>query len=470
MWANGPVCATCYHRGLEAKAICVGCGQLRRPDPRDASGRCAGCVGLPPFQVCTVCGAEDRIYRHGCCWRCTLADVFDTATRPTPTSTSAGSMPAVDLSALRVSLLATDRPRAVVRWLTTPFAADSLARLASGELAMTHAGIDTLGDTLAVARLRAELVAVGLLDARDEAVARLEAWTTAQLDAIVDVEDRRVVEAFATWWVLRRVRTRAATGSSSSARTARRQIGRAVEFLAFVRTHGRTLATCTQADVDLWLTGLPARRDARSFVRWAHRRGLCSDLEIGKRAQAWPTRQLAPGVHEQTIHRLLTDPSISLVDRVSGLLVGCYGQLPARLVRLTMDDVTITDTTVTIRFGRDPVTIIDPVAVFVAAYVETRRGRAASDITAASRWLFPGGFAGRPLDPETLANRLRQLGISTIKLRTDVLLDLAADIPPAILADLIGLYPTTAARWTHAAGGDWTTYVAHRTGPTETAS
>ena len=234
-----------------------------------------------------------------------------------------------------------------------------------------------------------------------------------------------------------------------------------MEFLAFVHGHGRTLATCTQADVDLWLVGPPSRRDARIFVRWAHRRGLCTDLEIAHRVQEWPTRQLAPGVHEQIVTRLLTDATISLVDRVSGLLVGCYGQLPARLVRLTIDDITIDDTTVTIGFGRDRVALAEPVAVFVAALVDTRRGRSATDT--ASRWLFPGGLAGRHLDPDTLAGRLRQLGISTLKLRTDVLLDLAADIPPAILADLIGLYPTTAARWTHAAGGDWAHYVANRT-------
>ena len=104
-------------------------------------------------------------------------------------------------------------------------------------------------------------------------------------------------------------------------------------------------------------------------------------------------------------------------------------------------DITIHDTTVTISVGRDRVALAEPVAVFVAAFIETRRGRAATDTTAASRWLFPRGFAGRHLDPETLANRLRQLGISAIELHTDVLLDLAADIPPAILADLSGLYP-----------------------------
>lgn len=452
VWACGPVCMTCYHKGLEVKAVCDGCGQFRRPDPRHLSGRCSDCVGFPALSVCSGCGVEDRLYRNGHCWRCSLADVFDALT-------TGGS---VDLTSLRTSLLATDRPRAVVRWLATPFAANSITALSAGEVVMTHGGIDTFGDTLAVSRLRAELVTAGLLAARNEIVAKLEAWITTQLHAIADTGDRQTIDAFSTWWVLRRVRRRAATTETTNDRSARTQIARAIEFLAFLHDHGATLATCTQADVDLWLAGPPSRRGARDFVRWAHRRGLCGELEIANRVQGWPTRQLAPGAQEQIIRRLLTDDTISLVDRVSGLLVGCYGQLPARLVRLTIDDITIDGTTVTIRFGRDWVALAEPVAVFVAVLIETRRGRSASDTTAASRWLFPGGFAGRHLDPETLANRLRRLGISAAKLRTDVLLELAADIPPAILADLIGLYPTTAARWTHAAGGDWAVYAAER--------
>ena len=144
VWAGGPVCTTCHHKGLAAKAVCDGCGQLRRPDPRHPSQRCADCVGLPPFSVCSGCGVEDRVYRNGHCWRCTLADVFDTLT-------AAGT---VDLAPLRTSLLATDRPRAVVRWLETPFATNTIRRLSTGELAMTHQAIDTLGDTLAASRLR----------------------------------------------------------------------------------------------------------------------------------------------------------------------------------------------------------------------------------------------------------------------------------------------------------------------------
>lgn len=311
-WASGPVCSTCYHKALEAKATCDGCGRTRRPDPRHPSGRCADCLGLPAFQVCSVCGTEDRIYRKCRCWSCTLIDVFDTAT---VTTTSRATV--VDLAALRASLLATDRPRAVVRWLETPFARRVLADLSSGELALTHVAIDSLGGSLAVGRLRSELGSAGLLPVRDEVLARLEAWVAARVDAIDDAEDRRVVDAFATWWVLRRARHRTTDAPTTNTRNARKQIARAIDLVAFLRSHHLTLATCTQADIDLWLTGPPSGRDARSFLRWAHRRGLCGELEIVHRVQAWPSRRVAPGAHEQIVRSLLTDESINLVDRVS---------------------------------------------------------------------------------------------------------------------------------------------------------
>jgi hypothetical protein len=109
VWATGPVCTSCHHKGLEAKAVCAGCGELRRPDPRHPSRRCADCVGLARFSVCSGCGLEDRVYRNGHCWRCTLGDTFDALT-------ASGS---IDLTPLRMTLLATDRARAVVRWLDT---------------------------------------------------------------------------------------------------------------------------------------------------------------------------------------------------------------------------------------------------------------------------------------------------------------------------------------------------------------
>jgi hypothetical protein len=39
-------------------------------------------------------------------------------------------------------------------------------------------------------------------------------------------------------------------------------------------------------------------------------------------------------------------------------------------------------------------------------------------------------------------------------------MDLASQLPAAVLAELLHLHPTTAVSWV-AAGGDWNTYAAH---------
>ncbi len=40
------------------------------------------------------------------------------------------------------------------------------------------------------------------------------------------------------------------------------------------------------------------------------------------------------------------------------------------------------------------------------------------------------------------------------------MIDLAAELPRAVLADLLNLHPTTAVKWMLQAGGDWTRYAA----------
>lgn len=51
---------------------------------------------------------------------------------------------------------------------------------------------------------------------------------------------------------------------------------------------------------------------------------------------------------------------------------------------------------------------------------------------------------GRHITIEAMCTRLRQLGINQTS-RSTALLDLASELPVAILADLVGLHPATAA-------------------------
>jgi hypothetical protein len=66
-----------------------------------------------------------------------------------------------------------------------------------------------------------------------------------------------------------------------------------------------------------------------------------------------------------------------------------------------------------------------------------------------TRWLFPGGLPGQPITPKRLADRLRALGIPTQAARRAALTDLAAQLPAAVLADLLDLHPTTRWRASH---------------------
>lgn len=57
---------------------------------------------------------------------------------------------------------------------------------------------------------------------------------------------------------------------------------------------------------------------------------------------------------------------------------------------------------------------------------------------------------------------LGKLGIDCRAECRVALLQLASEIPAAVLADMLNLAPSTAAKWVEWAGGNWTGYVAAR--------
>jgi hypothetical protein len=83
-------------------------------------------------------------------------------------------------------------------------------------------------------------------------------------------------------------------------------------------------------------------------------------------------------------------------------------------------------------------------------------------------WLLGGRQPDRPLHPLQLIRRLGELGIPTRATRNAALLQLAAEVPPTVLADLLGLHPHTAVAWVKATSGDWSRYAAQRSRATNT--
>lgn len=78
------------------------------------------------------------------------------------------------------------------------------------------------------------------------------------------------------------------------------------------------------------------------------------------------------------------------------------------------------------------------------------------------RPLFPGRSPAWPVAPQTLTRRLRQHGIEPRQARNTALAAWASDLPPAVLASLLGVHIQTAVNWASHTRRDWTTYLAER--------
>lgn len=450
IWAEGAVCTTCRYNTLASRGTCDGCGKLRRIDPRNRDGRalCSDCAGLAPLSVCGECGAEDRLYEAGRCFACSLRRRLDDLIGARP-----------DLDGLRTTLTASPSPRAALRWLAKPETRQVLGAMAAGDLPASHEALDGLPPSNSLTHLRHVLVAAGVLLERDEETARLEAWTDTMLAEIEDDDDRRVVEAFARWWVLRRYRGRLARRGASSLSYARANIQEAIRLTAWLRSHNRTLATCTQADIDLWLAGPPCRRRARAFLRWACRQHLAKNIDIMRPPHHVPGRSIDADEQAALARRLIIDEAIPLNIRVAGILLLCYGQPLARIVRLRLDHVHDGEEALAITFGRTDVVLPPAIAELVRA-LAAHPGRAVTGKTERTQWLFPGQGPGRPLSAAGLEEHLHRYGIDARAARNSLMLDLASELPPVVLADLLGVHPNTAVRWVQAAQGDWTAYAA----------
>lgn len=457
-WPEGPVCNPCYDTAMRRRAPCASCGQLRRPaaPPGPDADTCTSCAGLPATSTCAGCGAEDKLYDRGRCERCSLRRRA-TALLAGP----GGDVPAA-LAPVLEAICAARTPKSALNWLRRDDGAAILAQLAAGTLPATHQALDAHPRRRTADYLRQALVAGGVLPPRDEQLARTGQWLTGVLAAIEPAAGRRLVQAYATWQVMRRLR--ASAGKDTRPRTctarARTNIRAAADFTAWLDRHGRSLQQCRQADIDNWLTTGPAACQVRDFLTWAAARGHCPDLHVPR-----PPRRAGTATSQDhrwaLAARLLHDDTLDLTDRAAGCLLLLYGQQLSRITAMTTSQVTSQDGTVHVRFGDHHVPVPEPLGVILTELIRAGRSHAATGSPATTPWLFPGSMPGQPITANWLSQRLRALGIHARASRRATLTDLAAQLPAAVLADLLHLAPGTAVHWTREAGADWTGYAAH---------
>ena len=213
-------------------------------------------------------------------------------------------------------------------------------------------------------------------------------------------------------------------------------------------------------DIDRWFDQrLPSADRVGDFLDWVKERKLTADLVVA------PSLQRAGATMEEDtrwalVHRLLHDDTLEVGDRVAGCLVLLYGQQVSRIATLTRDQVRITEEHVRLKIGATSIDIPEPLASLFVSLIKDKRPYSGVASPSGTPWLFPGLAAGRPVNASNLAARLRRIGVSAMPGRRAAMSHLAAQLPAAFLADLLGLHPTTAVRWVQSTGADWSTYAA----------
>ncbi|MQY39802.1 hypothetical protein SRB17_78300 [Streptomyces sp. RB17] len=107
-----------------------------------------------------------------------------------------------------------------------------------------------------------------------------------------------------------------------------------------------------------------------------------------------------------------------------------------------------------------PVTVPPPLDQLLIHLAEDRDGALALGRSTDHSWLLPGTRPGRPRSPRQLRTRLASYGLLSRLGRNSALIDLAAQMPPAVLSEVLGVSIGAATGWAAAAGDPRAQYAA----------
>ncbi|MGD0881691.1 MAG: hypothetical protein ABSB09_09010 [Acidimicrobiales bacterium] len=454
-WPEGPVCRTCVRHGLKRRGCCPGCGVDRILPGLDAEGHgvCLDCAGISRSFTCATCRTEGEQWFSSTCLVCSLrrrlTELLDDGT----------GQVAPRLEPLMASLIVMDQPWSGLIWLSRGDVGARLQALARGTVGIDHAGLDSFPPGKGCEYLRELLMTIGVLEVKDRQLMAFERWTLRWLDAIDDPRHQRLLRTYLLWHHHRDLVARAEAGPLSYATVAvcRSNANSGLRWLQWITRRGRTVATVTQTDIDLWMSTASNPAAAKEFVTWAIRHGHCPPLDLpGSRTGVV---HIGPeSERRRLLDRLLTDETVGLRERVAGCLVLGLAQSVNRVCQLTLADIEDRDGETFLHLARDPVPLPAALSALLTKLVDTRSnmGTAANR---ASPWLFPGKSPGNHLCGRALSRMLSRLGV-TRPGRQAAFAQLIATLPGPLVARSLGYHPGTVANRAGALGTDWAGYAA----------
>jgi len=463
-WPLGPVCGTCYKRTRTHRGACAHCGNtdiLLGRDITDA-GLCATCCPTARHNYrCTRCGDTGFFLTTGICARCQTGDRIHELLAGNDNRIPAQLEPFAE--ALRTS----DSPEAILQWLRPGQpAATILNHLTTLGEPISHDLLDTVEQTLALHRLRQTLIHTRVLPDRADYLERLAPWLEEQLRG--HPPDRaHLLRTYTHWTLLRRARQRTRTRpfTPCAGNWLRTRVRATLNFLTWLDQQHLTLATVTQPKIDRWLTATPtdATYTAREFLYWARQHRLAGDVTIPKKPHHSSLAPITEDDRWTQLRRCLHEQTLPTDVRAAGALVLLFGLPVSRITTLQRHDIhTAPDGTTWLQMTHHRLLLPAAVAALLREQLDHGTG-AAMLARDQHRWLFPGGLPGRPARDGLYRALRAHLPVHLRRARSAALAALAADIPAAVLADLLDLNINTAITWANYAQHDWTAYLHART-------
>jgi hypothetical protein len=241
--------------------------------------------------------------------------------------------------------------------------------------------------------------------------------------------------------------------------SAKQEITETIKFVTWLKhTHGRTAASCVQADVDAWLADGPTTRHAiRTFFVWAVKNRTCTNITIGHR-QDRTVPLLTQGQRLAMLKACFTDNIDTLSYRVAATLLLLYAQPVVKIAAMKIADVLLTSDGLRLKLGQgDPAPVPEPFASLITEHL-TSRPNLRTGSSSGSEWLFPGYRPGQHIHPNTLMLRLREVGIDLRGARNTSLRALVTEVPAPLVAEMLGYSYQVTQKHAAAAAEPWSRY------------
>lgn len=450
-WPDGRLCTSCRMKAMRTTGTCA-CGHEGvLPGRLDGIPACRACSGVRVNIDCRRCGAETELYRNQMCQRCVLADLVDAAfADPRTGRVSAQLRPVAD------AITSMERANSGLTWIRQKHV-HSMLREVAATSPVTHASMDRLDRGRTRDYIRGLLVEHGVLEPRDELIARFTEWADDAEDRLTDGDHRAIIHRYIRWKHLRHMRAESPISNGTFLR-AKQVTTVAIEYCNWLTDNGKTLASATQGDLDTWLAeGATTRLMVAWFLTWTRTAQITDPALTVPKHRRGTAARLPHDYQAEALERVLTSSELSARNQFAALLVLIFAQPIARIVRLRWDDVTIAPNNVTMNLAGMPIRLDHPLDGPVRDLAASP-GQANTAAHRNSPWIFRGAMPGNHITAMHMRQQLHPL-FSSLAARLGTLTELSRQTPVAILSEALGYTAATLEKHAAVSGADYGKYI-----------